>query len=120
MQPAQIVIARVIQREMGVRVDKARGKRRIAKIDHLRAAWDRQIAANIDNLIALDDDNAVLHERFRFPIEHALGFERDHLIGCVSRNSKTQENYNNARRNSHRAGLGAIRQACKKGMPECE
>src|SRR5581483_1098656 len=53
---------------------------RVAEIDHLRVAWNGQVAANIDNLVALNDNDAIWNERFRFPIEHALGFQRDDIV----------------------------------------
>src|SRR6266513_3561452 len=66
---------------MRVGVHEARGKRRIAKLDHLRAIWHRQITANVHDLIALDDDDTMLHECCRFSIEHALRFEHDDVVG---------------------------------------
>jgi len=56
-------------------------KRDIAEIDHLRVSRDRQITANVHNLIALDDDDTMLHECCRFSIEHALRFEHDDVVG---------------------------------------
>ena len=69
---------------MRMRVHESRRQGRVAEIDHLCAIRNREVAANIDNFVALDDDDSVLHERFRFPIEHAFGFERDHFIGRIS------------------------------------
>ena len=44
---------------------------------NLRAAGNRQIASRIDNLVALHDNDAVLHERVRFAVEHPRRFEHD-------------------------------------------
>ena len=74
---------------MCVSVHKARGKRRIAKIDHFRAIRHRQINANVHNLVALHDNHTMLHECFRVSIEHALGFKHDNLIGRVRSGSAT-------------------------------
>src|SRR5437588_2949538 len=52
-------------------------KRRVAEIDHLRALRDGQVAAGISNLVALDDNNAVRHQRLRFAVEESSGFESD-------------------------------------------
>jgi hypothetical protein len=40
------------------------------------SAGDWQIASYIDNLVAPDDDHAVLHESVRFAIEHSRGLQR--------------------------------------------
>ena len=89
MQPAHIVVSGVIQREMRVCVHESRCKRCIPQVDHLRAARRRQIAANVNDRVSLHNDDAILHQRFRFPIEHALGFKHDNLIGRLGRDSET-------------------------------
>src|SRR6266853_4201788 len=86
VQPAHIVISGVIQREMRVCIHESRRKRRVGEVDHLRTAWDRQIAAYVDNLIALDDNDSVLHERFRFLVENSLRFEHDNVVGGLDWN----------------------------------
>ncbi len=47
---------------MGVCVHESRHKRGVAQIDHLRVAWYSQITANIDNPIALNDNDAILNK----------------------------------------------------------
>jgi hypothetical protein len=56
---------------MRVGIHKSRAKRCIAKVDHACGAGDWQIASCINNLVALHDDHAVLHEGFRFAVEHS-------------------------------------------------
>ena len=70
---------------MRMRIHEAWRKRHVAKIDHFRVARNRNVAAHIDNLVALHDDNAVRDQRFRFSIEHPRRFQHDRLIsgtGC--------------------------------------
>src|SRR5256714_14819065 len=62
---------------MRVAVHESGRKGRVAEIDHLRALGNREVAAGIDDFIALDDDDAVAHERFRFAVEESSGFESD-------------------------------------------
>ena len=62
---------------MGVRVHEAGRQRRVAEIDDSARRLGRQIAANIDNLVALHDHDAVLHERLRFSVEQSRRFQHD-------------------------------------------
>ena len=77
LQPALVVITREIGGQMRMRIHEARRKRRIAQVDHLRAARDWQIASRIENLIALHDHDGVLHERVRFTVKESRRFQRD-------------------------------------------
>jgi len=90
-QPAQIVIAGVIKSQMRVRVHETRRKRRVAKVDDLRAVWDRQIASRIGNFVALHDNDGILRQGVRFAVEHPRSLERDWLIGRVRRDVEKQE-----------------------------
>ena len=80
VQPPNVVIAGIIQGQVCMRVHEPGRERRIAQIDHLRAARGRHIAAYVDDLIALHDDDGILHERLRFPIEQSRGLERDDVV----------------------------------------
>ncbi len=62
---------------MRMRIHEAGRKRRIAQIDYLCVARDRQIAPSIDNLIALHDYHGVLHERVRFAVKESRCFQHD-------------------------------------------
>ena len=62
---------------MRMRIHENRRKRRVAEVDHLRAARDRQIASRIDNLIALNDHHGVLHERVRLTVKESRRFQHD-------------------------------------------
>src|ERR1041384_7382243 len=99
---------------MRVRIHETRRKRRVAQIDHLRVARDRQITSRIENLIALNEHHGVLHERVRLTVKESRRFQRDSLIGSLRRDAETQENYKHTRRDFHSARLKAIRQTGKK------
>src|SRR5438874_1241324 len=87
-QPALVVIAGKIEREMGVTVHKSWRKRGVAEIDHL-CVWRRgQIAAGIDNFIALNNDNAVLDEHFRLSIEQTSCFQDNDFVRSLRRNCR--------------------------------
>src|SRR5437762_5191131 len=85
LQSPLVVVTRKIGGEMGVRVHEPGRKRGVAEVDDLRALRDREIATGIDDFVALNDDDAVRNERFRFAIEKARGFESDR--GGLSRES---------------------------------
>src|SRR5438067_10949282 len=82
---------------MGMRVHESWRKRHIAKIDHFRVARNRNGASNIDNLVALHEDNAVRDKRFRFSIEHTRRFQHDGLSSGPDWNSREQEDYNDGK-----------------------
>ena len=120
-----VEVAREIEGQVRVRVHESGRKRRVAEIDHPRAGRDGQIAANIDNLVAVHDDDAILHERFRFTVEHPRCFQHDCLIGGNGCSSRQQEDCNNSRkretrRNSHLAGLESIRAGSKEVLVSVE
>ena len=73
---------------MGMRVHESWRKRHIAKIDHFRVARNRNVAAHIDNLVPLHDDNAIRDKRFRFTVEHPRRFQHDRLISGTGRNGR--------------------------------
>jgi len=65
-------------------IHESRTNRRVAEIDDLRIARRRQIAPNIDNLVTLHDDDAVLHERRGTAKAHVLtatGLLQDGVTG---------------------------------------
>jgi hypothetical protein len=97
-----------------MRIHEAGRKRRIAQIDYLCVAWDRQIAPGIDNLIALHDYHAVLQERVRFAVKESRSFQDNSLIGSLRRNVETQENYKQTKGDFHSGRLEAIRHTGKK------
>src|SRR6202040_1467149 len=68
-QSALVVVTGEIERQMSMPVHEAWRKGRVAEIDALRIRWGRQITPSIDNLVPLNNDDAVLGERFRFTIE---------------------------------------------------
>src|SRR5205823_11863342 len=107
---------------MGMRVHESWRKRHIAKIDHFRVARNRNGASNIDNLVALHEDNAVRDKRFRFSIEHPRRFQDDGLISGVGCNGRKQKYYNDGkiirtRRDWHLVRLGIIPVNGKKERP---
>ena len=59
---------------MRMRVHEARRQCRVAKVDHFRVSRNRDVRSDIDNLIALHDDDAVLRESTRFTIEQPRRF----------------------------------------------
>ena len=73
---------------MRVRIHETRRERRIAQIDDARFLGNRQAAAGIDDLVALDDHHAVGHERLCFSVEEARRFKRDDLISGASWDSQ--------------------------------
>src|SRR5256885_3125989 len=77
MQPSLVVVAGEIGREMGVRVHESGRERGISEIDHLRALRDGKVAAHIDDLVALNNNDAVCDERLRFSVEQASSFQDD-------------------------------------------
>jgi hypothetical protein len=99
-----------------MRIHETRRKRRITEIDYLRIARDRQIAPCFDNLIALHDHHGVLQKRVRLTIKKSRRFQHDSLIGSLRRDTETQENYKDTRRDFHSARLKAICHTGKKGM----
>ena len=110
---------------MGMRVHESWRKRHIAKIDHFRVARNRNGASNIDNLVALHEDNAVRDKRFRFSIEHPRRFQHDGLISGSGCNSREQEDYNDGKIirticDSHLVGLKSIRAAGKEVLVSTE
>ena len=101
---------------MRMRIHETRRERSVAEVDHLRAARDRQVASCIDNLIALHDNDTVLHERVRFAVEESRRFERNGLIGgvgCNCENEKRKETI----KSSHAADLERIGSGGKKERP---
>ena len=70
----------VVKRDMGVRVHESWREGCIAKVNHLCIGRDRNIRSDIDDLIALNNDDAVLHERARFAVEKPRRFQCDDLI----------------------------------------
>src|SRR5262250_920867 len=66
LQSPLVVITGEIGRQMSMCIHETRRKRRVAKVDYLRVAWNRQTVSCVDNLIALHDNDAVLYERVRF------------------------------------------------------
>ena len=62
LQSTLIVITGVIGGQMCVRIHEAGGKCCVSEIDHLRAAWERQVTSRIDNFVAAHDHHAVLQE----------------------------------------------------------
>src|SRR5947207_15284763 len=104
---------------MGMRVHESWRKRHITKIDHFRVARNRNGASNIDNLVALHEDNAVRDKRFRFSIEHPRRFQHDGLISGSGCNSREQEDYNDGKLMRticgwHLVGLQRIREVGKE------
>ena len=56
-------------------------ERGVAQVDDLRVFGDGGIAPRGNNLVALDDDDTVRHERLRFSVKKARGPERDWVRG---------------------------------------
>src|SRR5260370_2200401 len=69
LQSALVVVTGKIERQMRMPVHESGRKRGVAEIDDLRISRRRQVASGIDNLVALNNDDAVLGQRFRFSIE---------------------------------------------------
>src|SRR5207244_7357069 len=72
-------------------------KGRVTEVDNLRISRRRQIASGVDNFVALNNDDAVLGERFRFTVEKSRSFQNDDLVrgahwNCGKDNDCNQEN----------------------------
>ena len=106
-EPSLVEIGEV-ERHVRVRIHEAGRERRVTEIDHLRAVGRRQIGSNIDNLVALHDDDPVLDERVRLAVEQPGGFEHDRLIGRL-RSNRENENCEGRIKRSHFAGVESQR-----------
>src|SRR6266446_7857426 len=73
-QSTLVVVTGEIERQMGMPVHEAWRKGRVAEVDDLRIRWRRQIAPSVDNFVALNNDDAVLGQRFRFTVEKSRSF----------------------------------------------
>ena len=65
-----------------MRVHEAGRKGGVAEVDDLRIVRDGDVAPGRGNRVALDNDDAVRQERFRFAVEEAGRFEGDRLRWC--------------------------------------
>src|SRR5262249_21051253 len=73
-----------IHRDMRVAVHETGRKGCVADINYLRIRRRAQIAADVDDFITLNNDNAVLRECPRFAIEQMRCFEHDDLFRSLS------------------------------------
>ena len=76
---------------MGMPVHEAWRKGRVAEVDDLRIRRRRQIASGVDNFVALNNDDAVLGQRFRFAVEQTRCFENNNFVGGLGRNRANRE-----------------------------
>ena len=69
---------RSLARQVRVRIDEPRKKRRIAEVHDGNAGGNRQAGSGLLDFGALDQDDRVLDDSVRAAVEHAGGLERDH------------------------------------------
>src|SRR6266446_7605263 len=91
-QSALVVVTGEIERQMRMPIHESGRKGGVAEIDDLRIGRRRQIASGIDNLVPLNNDDAVLGQRFRFTVEKSRSFQNDDLVGRVNRNRTADKN----------------------------
>src|SRR4051794_3616566 len=95
---------------MRVTIHESRRKRGVAEIDHLGVSGRGQVASRIDDLVSLNNDDAVLHERVRFSIKQTRRFEDDDFVGSgrgvgENRGRENQEREPEKGREVHRDGI---------------
>ena len=119
-QDSLIKVAGEIEGEMGVRIHETGRKRRVAEIDDLRALRNGQVAAGIHDLVALNNDDAVGHQRLCFSVKETGGLQCDHLIGRMNRKARAKPNQDQNQTRESKSGSHGLRLETIRGMSKKE